>query len=45
MYDTPPDFFFDSTEILKIWCERVIFKLSEMVADRNKEEIDPEYLS
>ncbi|KAH0672914.1 hypothetical protein KY290_025195 [Solanum tuberosum] len=45
VFDTPPGFAFDSTDILKIWFGSIISELSEMVVDQDKGRVVPVYLS
>ncbi|KAH0698052.1 hypothetical protein KY290_013757 [Solanum tuberosum] len=45
VFDTPPDFAFDSTDILKIWFGSIISELNEMVVEQDKEKVVPGYLS
>ncbi|KAG5614254.1 hypothetical protein H5410_014078 [Solanum commersonii] len=45
VFDTPPGFAFDSSDILKIWFGSIIFELSEMVVEQDKGKVVPGYLS
>ncbi|KAH0664866.1 hypothetical protein KY285_026072 [Solanum tuberosum] len=45
VFDTPPGFAFDSTDILKIWFGSIISELSEMVVEQDKGKVVPGYLS
>ena len=39
VFDTPPDFGFDSQDILKPWFGSIISKQSEMVVEQDKEKV------
>ncbi|KAH0685499.1 hypothetical protein KY290_016977 [Solanum tuberosum] len=41
VFDTPPGFAFDSTDILKIWFENIISELREMVVEQDKGKVVP----